>query len=240
MSIGRLRGNRFPPPSVVATTSLSPSCASQPQPEPKMAVVSALSLVFIWSSEPKDELIISARRPLGALAPPGAISSQKKVWFQWPARHCCSMPRSVSFGALLNHDVFEFHRGVFRVLAQVIERGEISRAVPPVVDRDRACGNRRRQLRLGKRQWRLDEGSRRRCRGCGLRLRECRCRARSGPVSRPRRQRRRSRFRLSRLFMVSLPQMSSSNEGYYTRLTIGPSRKLPGHTTIRCPALFPL
>ena len=26
------------------------------------------------------------RSPAGALAPPGVISSQKKVWFQWPPR----------------------------------------------------------------------------------------------------------------------------------------------------------
>src|SRR5262249_2086959 len=60
--------------------------ASHAQPEPNCARPADFTIDFIWSTLLNTERIAVSTSSVGALAPPGAISSQKNVWFQWPPR----------------------------------------------------------------------------------------------------------------------------------------------------------
>src|ERR1700730_9867304 len=62
------------------------STMSHAQPEPKRDRPAALTFPVTLAVEPNEESIADFRSPLGSLAPPGVISSQKKEWFQWPPR----------------------------------------------------------------------------------------------------------------------------------------------------------
>ncbi len=58
---------------------------------------------------PKSLSIAAFRLPAGSFAPPGAISSQKKEWFQWPPRLLRTPARTAS-GTLLRSDSVRLHR----------------------------------------------------------------------------------------------------------------------------------
>src|ERR1700730_14432991 len=62
------------------------STMSHAQPEPKRASPAALTFPVNLAVEPNEESIADFRSPLGSLAPPGVISSQKKEWVQWAPR----------------------------------------------------------------------------------------------------------------------------------------------------------
>ena len=65
---------------VEVTATPSPSTINQAQPEPKRVVAAFANSSLKASKEPNLASIAAATSPTGVLEPPGAITSQNKVW----------------------------------------------------------------------------------------------------------------------------------------------------------------
>lgn len=70
----------------VEQTSTEPSSFTQShaQPEPKRVAAAAAKAVLNASNEPNLASIAAARSPLGAEAPPGVMTFQKREWLRCP------------------------------------------------------------------------------------------------------------------------------------------------------------